>query len=154
MLRYLSEDPEIRERLRALPQAEIGFNYHGQLDYTFNASSPFQITRSCAAETPSPRTNRAHLIEISGSVQGGRLRLVWTYCENAHRRETIVAMAERAQEALRELVAESLSSPDRSYIPSDFPLTTIDQQQLRKILSKRAKMKGDEPSNSPATNEG
>lgn len=32
LLRYLCDDEEVRRRISALPQAEVNFNYLGQLD--------------------------------------------------------------------------------------------------------------------------
>jgi non-ribosomal peptide synthase protein (TIGR01720 family) len=141
MLRYLAEDEELRERLGGLPEAEISFNYLGQLDGVISESSRFRVARESVGETRSQKGNRRYLIELNGSVAGGKLRLVWNYSENAHRRETIEKLAERVMEELRKLAAERPSSPEQSYSPSDFPLIKIDQQRLDKILSKRSKVK-------------
>jgi non-ribosomal peptide synthase protein (TIGR01720 family) len=144
MLKYLSEESDIRERLRALPQAEISFNYLGEQDPVLREGALFKPANGRVMETRSRAGNRRHLIEVNGSIRRGRLQLVWTYSRNAHRRETIAAIAENARKTLRNLVSEPLHSPEQSYTPSDFPLIDIDQQRLDKIISKRAKMKSDQ----------
>jgi len=105
IMKYLSEESNIREKLRALPQAEISFNYLGRLDLVLREGSLFRIAKERVGKTRSSKEKRQHLIEINGSVSGGRLHMVWSYSENAHRRETIAALAERTIEVLREVVA-------------------------------------------------
>jgi amino acid adenylation domain-containing protein/non-ribosomal peptide synthase protein (TIGR01720 family) len=135
MLKYLSEDSDLRERLRALPQAVISFNYLGQLDLVLKEESLFRGAIERTGETQSRKEKRRYLIEINGSVIGGRLNLIWTYSENIHRRETIEAVAERTMEVLREVVAGSRSTTERPYALSDFPLATIDQRKLDQLMS-------------------
>jgi len=61
------------------------------------------VAKESAGKTRSSKEIRQHLIEINGSVSGGRLRLTWTYSENLHRRETIAALADRSIEVLKEV---------------------------------------------------
>jgi amino acid adenylation domain-containing protein/non-ribosomal peptide synthase protein (TIGR01720 family) len=135
LLKYLSEDSDLRERLRALPQPEISFNYFGQLDLVLRKESLFRGAKENPGESRSQKENRRHLIEINGSVMGGRLQLIWTYSENVHRKQTIEVVAERAVEILREIVAESRSIGARPYTPSDFPLAKLTQQRLDHLLN-------------------
>jgi amino acid adenylation domain-containing protein/non-ribosomal peptide synthase protein (TIGR01720 family) len=135
MLKYLCEDSDLRERLRALPQPGISFNYFGQLDLVLKEGSLFHGAKESAGESRSQKENRRHLIEINGSVIGRRLQLVWTYSENVHRKQTIEVVAERAMEVLREVIAGSKSSGERPYTPSDFPLARLSQQKLDQLLS-------------------
>src|SRR6266545_4629066 len=113
---------------------QISFNYLGQLDLVLKEDALFRGARESAGETRSLKEKRRHLIEINGSVRGGRLHLTWTYSENAHRRETIESMAERTMEALRDIVARSKSTTERPYTPSDFPLATLDRQRLDRLV--------------------
>jgi non-ribosomal peptide synthase protein (TIGR01720 family) len=52
LLRYLSGDEEIAERLRSMPQAQARFSYLGQFDQVLPESSPF--TPSLEAQASSP----------------------------------------------------------------------------------------------------
>ncbi|HYQ83486.1 MAG TPA: condensation domain-containing protein, partial [Rubrobacter sp.] len=133
LLRYLSGDAGIEERLRALPAAEVGFNYLGQLDQALSESSPFRPGRESAGLSVSPLTPRAHLLDVNASVSGGSLRMGWSYSGRVHRRETIERLAESYLDALREIV-EHCQSPDAGgYTPSDFPLAQLDQERLDQL---------------------
>jgi len=135
MLKYLSEDSDLREKLRVSCEAEISFNYLGQLDLVLKEGSLFRGAKESPGETESRKGKRRYLIEIIGSVRSGKLHLVWTYSENVHRRETIEAIAGRTMEALREVVAGSRSAAGRPYTPSDFPLARLDQRWLDQLMS-------------------
>ena len=133
MLRYLSEDPELRRRLHNLSRAEISFNYLGRLDLILKRDSLFRGATESVGQNQSLEEERRYLIEITGGISGGRLHLVWTYSGNLHRRETIEAVAERAMEVLREVVAGSRSADGQPLAPSDFPLARLDQQWLDRL---------------------
>jgi amino acid adenylation domain-containing protein/non-ribosomal peptide synthase protein (TIGR01720 family) len=140
LLRYGSDEAEMRERMRGLPQAEISFNYLGQLDGVISENAFFQVARERVGETRSRRGRRRHVIEINGSVSGGSLSLLWTYSENLHRRVTIESIAARTMEVLREVVAGSQSAGVRPYTPSDFPLVRLNQQRLDQLIGAGAEI--------------
>jgi amino acid adenylation domain-containing protein/non-ribosomal peptide synthase protein (TIGR01720 family) len=140
VLRYLSPDAEIRQQLRALPQAEVIFNYLGQLDRAVAEESPFRPARESSGSTRSPQARRAHLLEITGSVIGGRLQLSWTYNENIHQRSTIEEVAGDFLSSLQLLIAHCLSSQAGGYTPSDFAKVTISQKELDALVAKRRLM--------------
>ncbi len=115
VLRYLSHNQAIAEQLQALPQAEIRFNYLGQSDSVLSESSLFKIAQESSGSSCSLRGRRRYLLDVSGIVIEGKLKLDWTYSENLHRRATIEGLAETFVEALRSLLrsvrhARSLSS--------------------------------------------
>jgi non-ribosomal peptide synthase protein (TIGR01720 family) len=138
LLRYLSGNEEIAERLRSLPQAEVRFSYLGQFDHILQESSPFAPSRRTISALRSPR-NRSHLLEISGATHRGRLRLDWTYSENLHRRETIERLAQDFIEALRRLIAHCQNPEVGGYTPSDFPLANVSQRQLDGLVARFSK---------------
>jgi amino acid adenylation domain-containing protein/non-ribosomal peptide synthase protein (TIGR01720 family) len=134
LLRYLSGDADLVAKLRALPQAEISFNYLGQFDNIFADGAPFRLLREPVGPLHAPSGQRFHKIEISGQVLGGRLLMDWVYSENLHRRETIAALAEGFVAALRMLIAESRAPHAGGYDPADFPLAQLDQAALDRIV--------------------
>src|SRR5207253_1747950 len=103
ILRYLCADADVAARLRALPQAEVMFNYLGQVDQTLPASSPLRPAQESSGPNRSPRGVRRYLLEINGIVAGGRLQLTWTYGEQVHRHATVERLAEGHAAALRAL---------------------------------------------------
>ena len=108
LLRYLSDRAEISRALKAGPQAEICFTYLGQFDQALNSASLFVL----AGESPGPfrseRGLRSHLLDVVGSVVGGRLLVDWIYSENLHRRATIELLA---HEFIENLITLSRSTP-------------------------------------------
>jgi non-ribosomal peptide synthase protein (TIGR01720 family) len=135
LLRYLSGDEEIAERLRSMPQAQARYSYLGQFDRVLPESSPFTPSLGATGPLRSPRGDRSHLLEISGVTYRGRLRLEWIYSENIHNRETIERLAQSFVEALRRLIAHCQSPEAGGYTPSDFPLANVSQRQLDGLVA-------------------
>ena len=92
--------------LRSQRQAEVVFNYLGQLDSVLEASSLFRPAHESAGPSRSPKGARHHLLEINGQVVGGRLGLCLTYSPTVHRRSTIEALASGLEGHLRRLIAD------------------------------------------------
>ncbi len=134
LVRYLG-DAGARRRLAAVPHPEVIFNYLGQLDQAVAAGRLFRGARESAGPGRSERHARTHLIEINGSVAGGRLSMVWTYSESRHRRGTVEALAGRFSEALRALIAHCASPEAGGYTPADFPLASLDPATLDRLVT-------------------
>lgn len=136
VLRYLSENREITEQLQNLSQAELVFNYWGQVDRFIPEKSMFGKTHWILLEqNRSPRGIRSHLVEVYGFVTGGQLWLHWTYSKNIHQRATVESLATGCVEALRSLIAHCQSPEAGGYTPSDFPDVELSQQKLDKALA-------------------
>ncbi|MET0398428.1 MAG: non-ribosomal peptide synthase/polyketide synthase, partial [Longimicrobiaceae bacterium] len=134
-LRWLSGDAAVRERLAALPPAEVAFNHLGQADASLPEEGLFRLAADAAGEGMSPRAPRQHLLAINSIVLDRRLRVDWTYGEATHRRETVEALAERHLAELRALVAHCGSAEAGGYTPSDFPLADLSQEELDRLLA-------------------
>jgi microcystin synthetase protein McyA len=93
LLRY-GENEETTRKLRALPQAEVSFNYLGQLDNVLPAPDAFNLARESAGPLHDPRTPRPYLLEVGAQVVAGELRVDWTYGDGAHQRATIESLAD------------------------------------------------------------
>ncbi|MGH8535950.1 MAG: condensation domain-containing protein [Gammaproteobacteria bacterium] len=138
VLRYLRPDPAVRAALHGLPQAEVSFNYLGQLDPMLSDGSLFGPAPEGSGPPHSPRGQRPHLLDINGFVAGGRLQLQWTYSTRAHRRATVERLARGFLEALEALIAHCQSPEAGDYTPSDFPEINLNQEQLEGILERMA----------------
>ncbi|MCL5997063.1 MAG: condensation domain-containing protein, partial [Chloroflexi bacterium] len=150
LLRYLCDDPKIKQQLQALPQADISFNYLGQLDRSRPESSTESSTESplfvlsgtsCGADRD-PAAQRSHLLDVTCRVVAGQLRLNWTFSERFHCRTTIEGLADAFKDALRSYIAHCQSSQARGYTPSDFPLAQLDQRNLDKVLKQIKRSQG------------
>jgi non-ribosomal peptide synthase protein (TIGR01720 family) len=126
LLRYVAGNREVAEQLRSLPQAEVYFDYLGQID----RSLPAEAGLALAAESPgpclSPGTRRRYLLEVTAAVLGGRLRMTWAYSPGRHRRATVEALAQNFLAALREVVvhcqspeAKGRCQPGRGWNPGE-----------------------------------
>jgi phthiocerol/phenolphthiocerol synthesis type-I polyketide synthase E len=135
LLRYLSDDPEVVERLRSLPAAEIGFSYSGDASELLSESALFGPAAALNAPAYSPQTRRSHLVDITGSIREGRLHLEWLYSEQLHDRATIERLAASCRESLQSIIEHSLSSDASGYTPSDFPEAGLSQQDLDKFMT-------------------
>src|SRR5262249_11569950 len=111
MLRYLGAE-SVAAKLRAMPAAEVVFNYLGQLDRGLPAQALFAPAAESAGPSRPPRQRRPSLLSIGCNVAGGRVHLSFTYSESYHRRATIEALAARFVAALNELIEDSLAVAD------------------------------------------
>jgi non-ribosomal peptide synthase protein (TIGR01720 family) len=144
LLRYLHPDPQIARRIRALPQAEVSFNYLGQFDQMLAETKFTQARESYgASESPSDaeHKSRGRLISVNGMVSEGRLHLVWSYSENLHRRETVERLAEGFMDAIRKLIAPDAGQEETAYTASDFADFDWNQQELDDIAAVLGKVK-------------
>ncbi|HEX6292209.1 MAG TPA: amino acid adenylation domain-containing protein [Herpetosiphonaceae bacterium] len=135
ILRYLRADSEAVAQLRALPRAEISFNYLGQFDQALPEAAPFRLATAAYGPEHSPRGERQHLIDINGFVAAGALQMTWTYSRHVHRQATIERLAHGFIAELQALIAHCLSPDAGGYTPSDFPLIGLNQQQIDKLIA-------------------
>jgi amino acid adenylation domain-containing protein/non-ribosomal peptide synthase protein (TIGR01720 family) len=132
--RYLHKDAEGAARLAELPQAEVSFNYLGQLDQVFADSTLFENAREIDSRPRDPEGHRRYLLEINGSIIGGQLKLSWTYSESVHRQATIERAAQNHLTAIQEIIAGSRSGEAYEVTSSDFPLANLAQPRLAQLL--------------------
>jgi non-ribosomal peptide synthase protein (TIGR01720 family) len=135
LLRYLSQDTEVTEKLRALPQAEVGFSYLGRVDQAVSGAVLFRPVRETGGPHRSPPGPRRYLLEINGRLAGGQLQCDWTYSEHIYRHDTIEGLAQGFIEALRTLIVHCQSSEAGGYTPSDFPQMRLNQRELDELMT-------------------
>jgi amino acid adenylation domain-containing protein/non-ribosomal peptide synthase protein (TIGR01720 family) len=132
--RYLSNDQTVISRLQARPGPELSFNYLGQFDQTFAPTALFRGTSERHGPPRSSHNLRRHSIEINGLIMSGELRLVWTYSEHLHRRDTIERVAAWHLSAVQDLITHCRSAEVRGYTPSDLPGARISERDLAVLL--------------------
>ncbi len=135
LLRYLCEDEGVAEKLKALPQPAISFNYLGQVDTLLDASSPFALAHESPGPSRSSQGQRPHLLSVNGSITGGQLLLEWIYSEDLHRRATIERLAADFLEALRGLIAHCRSPDAGGYTPSDFADVDLRDEEIEALMA-------------------
>jgi amino acid adenylation domain-containing protein/non-ribosomal peptide synthase protein (TIGR01720 family) len=135
LLRYLKKDAAIIEKLRALPQAEVSFNYLGQFDRVLSPDGLFELAKESSGSEHSQRSIRSHLLEVNGSIVEGQLQLNWTYSSNLHQQRTIEGVAQNFVATLRSLITHCQSPEIGGYTPSDFPEINLNQEKLDEVLA-------------------
>ncbi len=136
LLRYMSGRREAIEKMRALPQAEVSFNYLGQFDQVMSASSMFTLAGESSGPTVDGSERRPYLLEVTGWILSGRLQMGWTYSENMHRRSTIEALAQEFIKSLRSLINHCLSPEAGGFTPADFSEANLSQSELDDLVAK------------------
>jgi amino acid adenylation domain-containing protein/non-ribosomal peptide synthase protein (TIGR01720 family) len=134
LLHLRAADDEVRE-LRALPRADVAFNYLGQLDRGAADDAPLRRGKQDPGPTHSPRARRRYALEVTASVLGGRLQLRFTYSDSLHRAATIQALADAFLASLRALIAHCLAPGAGGYTPSDFEEEDLSQEDIRGMLA-------------------
>ena len=104
-LRYLAGE----EGLQWEP--EVSFNYLGQMDQTATAGEWFEFLPEPAGSPLSENLRRRALLEISGVVSEGRLKLRWSYSAELHEETTIARLAKGYMTCLQELIVHCQESP-------------------------------------------
>jgi amino acid adenylation domain-containing protein/non-ribosomal peptide synthase protein (TIGR01720 family) len=162
------EDPatavkRIKEHLRAVPaggvgypalrqsgalpapavEPEVAFSYFGQLDRVAGPDAPLAPADDPAGTAEDPRAERTHLLEISGEVRDGRLRLGCRYGGRTHRRERVQRLLDDYVAELTALVEHSRAETPAALTPSDFPQARLSQSALDNFLARLTGEPGD-----------
>jgi amino acid adenylation domain-containing protein/non-ribosomal peptide synthase protein (TIGR01720 family) len=137
LLRYLGPEA-IAAKLAAMPQAELIFNYLGQVDQVLPEGAPFRLAPESSGPAQSPEARRPHLLEVIGRVIGGRLTVRWTYSESRHHAATIEALAGSFLGSLRALIAHAAAKDAGGYTPSDFRRVRLAQSSVDALAAQAA----------------
>jgi non-ribosomal peptide synthase protein (TIGR01720 family) len=119
VLKYISADTLITEKLRSLQPAEVIFLYLGNLEQSLPKSSLFK-SQQLSRYARSLHGQRSHLLEINALVVQEQLKVDWTYSINVHRRETVEQLASDFVAALQSMIKSCQLSSAQNYTPSDF----------------------------------
>jgi amino acid adenylation domain-containing protein/non-ribosomal peptide synthase protein (TIGR01720 family) len=136
VLRYLGTEA-VRQRLRELPQAEVSFNYLGQIDRVLNEETLFGAASESTGSYRSETGSRRYLVEINAMAVGGRLQVSWSYSTQVHGQETIAALAGAFVKSLRAIIEHCTSAEAGGYTPSDFPLAQLTAGELQAVVGEQ-----------------
>jgi non-ribosomal peptide synthase protein (TIGR01720 family) len=135
VLRHMSKDRRIRERMSEMPIPEIIFNYLGQVDQVLRKSELLAPAAEGSGVAIALENQRPYILDVSGVVLQGRLQMNWSYSDRLHRREQLEEIATRYMECLRELINHCRSEEAGGFTPSDFPVAEMTQKELAQIAS-------------------
>ncbi|MDF5721897.1 MAG: amino acid adenylation domain-containing protein [Rhizonema sp. PD37] len=133
LLRYLNQDQTVCEKLANLNQAQISFNYLGQIDNQQH-NNLFSLSSAPTGLGVSPAEKRPYLLAVNARVQGECLEVDWSYSQCIHRQETIRHLAESYLNNIRFYLHEFSEHQSSFYISSDFGLVDLSENELDSIL--------------------
>ncbi|MEN3304154.1 MAG: hypothetical protein V7603_356 [Micromonosporaceae bacterium] len=113
---------------------EVSFNYLGQFGWQRPGDGLFRVAPGGLDSQVDPAARRAHLLDIVGSVEAGRLGFTWVYSRDLHDEATIVELAERLLGALRDIIVHCAQPGAGGRTPSDFPLAELDQSTVDQLV--------------------
>jgi non-ribosomal peptide synthase protein (TIGR01720 family) len=138
LLRYLSKNEELRERLKGMPQPEIIFNYLGQWgggEGKEGGAGWLELAEEGIGECQNGKQARGHLFEVTAAVMKGRLKVGWSYGRELHRRETAEGLIDRLMETLHSIAKLCRPDIEESH-QARFPMARLNAEQLRAIVEK------------------
>ena len=135
ILRYLSDDEELKNKLSKFDKREITFNYLGQFDTSLPEKSPFGVALENKGTERSKKNNRSSLIDINSGIGNGKLRITFSASSNLFKRESLESLAEQYILSLKELISHCANTEQGGFTKSDFDLIELDDDELDDILS-------------------
>ena len=144
VLRYLNPDREVKAALESLPQAEISFNYMGQIGDRQDQGNESMLASGSVGPWYSLQGERKYKVEINCAIEGNRLSVVWAFSENLHQYKTMENLVERYRDTLLSIVAHCKAPDSMEYTPSDFSESGLNQDELDRLMSSLGKSEGSE----------
>ncbi len=129
-LRYLRGS----ERLQGLPEAEVSFNYLGNLDRGLEGNG-LTVLSAPVGRVRDGACLRPHRLAVSAEIAGGQLGMRCVYGAADYGQAEIGRLLSLLRERLQALVTHCCEAASGQYTPSDFPLAALDSEQLDSILA-------------------
>jgi amino acid adenylation domain-containing protein/non-ribosomal peptide synthase protein (TIGR01720 family) len=136
LLAYLTKDNSIKTRINEIPKAQICFNYLGQFDSLILENALFMPISQNVGPTHALEGERAYAIEIDCMIEHNQLRVDWKYSKKQYNYGTIEKLAKDFNDALRSITNYCLEKESCKYIPLDFPMVELKQNQIDTLTSK------------------
>ncbi len=135
ILRYLSGDEEIKNKLAKFDNRELTFNYLGQFDTKLPDDTLFGTAKENKGIERSLKNKRTSLIDINAGISNNFLGISFSASANLFKKNTIEELAENYLVALKEIIEHCTKTEKGSFTKSDFDLIELDDDELDDILS-------------------
>ncbi len=133
MLKYLTNDQRLNDKIRNLPKPEIIFNYLGQFSQNIG-NSGWKLNEDTLKLSQNKNNLRTHLIEINSHIVNNRLKMNFVFSSNFHMEKTIESFAKKYEATLKKIIKHCINFQSRVYTPSDFNASGLDQQELDNLI--------------------
>ncbi|WP_438287407.1 amino acid adenylation domain-containing protein, partial [Paraburkholderia phenoliruptrix] len=117
---------------RMRPRPAISFNYLGRFDQSFDPASRFAFSSEDAGSSYGEGARLDYALDLNGIVTGETLLLRWRYDPARIDRENVERIVAAFGQQVDALIAHCLAAPPGA-TASDFPLSGLDQRQLRAL---------------------
>ncbi|MFT4433836.1 amino acid adenylation domain-containing protein [Caballeronia sp. 15715] len=131
MLKYLGDEAD-RRALCSIEPSRVVFNYLGQFDQSFDATSAWQPAPESAGRSQDEGAPLPHDLSVSGKVLDGALTLSIGYSAERYRTSTVEGLIDMIRVEL-ERVIEHCTSGNTGATPSDFELIDLTQNELDEL---------------------
>lgn len=131
VLKYLGDDAD-RRSLGSIEPSRVVFNYLGQFDQSFDATSAWQPATESAGRSQDEGAPLPHDLSVSGKVLDGALTLSVGYSSERYRTSTVEGLMDAVRVEL-ERVIEHCTSGNTGVTPSDFELISLTQNELDRL---------------------
>lgn len=128
---------QLRSKAAPVPtsQPQLVFNYLGQTGHLFPDSWEWQLATESSGSGCSPNQRREHLVAVNSYVIEDRLRVVWDFSCNFHRKETIRKLASNYLTNIERIIAHCAGNRMLGFTPSDFPAARLSQPSLDSLAT-------------------
>ncbi|WP_213764828.1 non-ribosomal peptide synthetase [Caballeronia sp. dw_19] len=131
VLKYLGDDAD-RHALGSIEPSRVVFNYLGQFDQSFDATSAWQPAPEAAGRSQDQGAPLPHDLSVSAKVLDGALTLSVGYSGERYRASTVEGLIDGIRVEL-ERVIEHCTSGATGVTPSDFELIYLTQDELDRL---------------------
>ncbi|CAB3754979.1 non-ribosomal peptide synthetase [Burkholderia paludis] len=129
VLEYLAPEAE-RSAVRALPRAQVSFNYLGQFGQEGDRRGPMRLaTGEHAGDAASAAGRCAHALSFNAWIVDGALSIEWRHVPGALDATAADTLAAAFDARLASLIAHCAAAP-RGATAADFPLAGLDEAGL------------------------
>lgn len=135
LLRYCSQNQEVRQKLAALPQSQMVFHYKGHSATVLDQGALLVPAEDVSGSALHPDSPRSHLLAFEGQVAHDQLRVSITYSAQLYSSTTIEQLLEWYLMELRAMIAHCQTQQEEYFTPQDFPEADLDQTELDNIIA-------------------
>lgn len=135
ILKYLSKDKSLSDKLRSVQKPEIVFNYLGQINENISDASEWKIGKELIVLDQNKDGIREHILEINSIMSDNKLKIDFTFSKNIFNSETIKTFSGIYCEELKNIIDHCTNEDTGGYTPSDFSAAGLDQQELDNLLA-------------------
>jgi amino acid adenylation domain-containing protein/non-ribosomal peptide synthase protein (TIGR01720 family) len=121
VLRYLCDDPAVREALAARPQPQIRFNYLGRFDAQFDTTSMFTLAPEVTGPMVDQGGSRPMDLYFQGHVVDGQAHFLLEYSDESHQEAEMTGVLHHFGEWLRDVIDNRDRIGAAALRESDFP---------------------------------